>query len=78
MDISYNQGSFNLGSGFPSKADFIGGVLPKLNLNFHNPELNGIVKQNGASESTNGVKGRSDSYIQFEKKIVFCYPPLPF
>jgi hypothetical protein len=39
---------------------FIDDVLPKLNLNFHNPELNGIVKQNGALENTNGVSWKQD------------------
>ena len=55
MDISYAGGWYNMGPGFPSKEAFIEDVLPKLNLNFHNPELNGIVKQNGTSENTNGV-----------------------
>jgi hypothetical protein len=56
MDISYDNGSGNFGTDFPSKKSFIEEVLPKLNLNFHNPELNGLVKQNGALEFTNGVK----------------------
>ena len=59
MDISYAGGSHNMGPGFPSKEAFIEDVLPKLNLNFHNPELNGIVKQNGTPENTNGVSFRS-------------------
>ena len=56
MDISYDNGSSNFGTDFPSKKSFIEEVLPKLNLNFHNPELNGLVKQNGSPESSNGVK----------------------
>lgn len=33
--------------GFPTKKSFIDMVIPQLNLNFENPEFNGIVKQNG-------------------------------
>jgi hypothetical protein len=56
MDIGYSNGAFNLGAGFPVKASFIEEVLPRLNLNFHNPELNGFTKQhNGTAEASNGV-----------------------
>ena len=64
MDISYAGGSHNMGPGFPSKEAFIEDVLPKLNLNFHNPELNGIVKQNGTPENTNGVSFRSSISVK--------------
>lgn len=54
MDISYDNGASNFGEGFPTKKSFIDEVLPKLNLNFHNPELNGIVKQNGTLDVNDG------------------------
>ena len=40
---------WSLGQGFPATKSFIQSMLPKLTLNFHNPELQGIVAVNGAS-----------------------------
>ena len=37
-----------MGSGYPTVQAFIEFMRPKLSLNFHNPVLNGYVKQNGA------------------------------
>jgi hypothetical protein len=55
MDIEYDNGACNFGVDFPTRNSFIDEVLPKLELNFHNPELNGIGKQNGTAEASNGV-----------------------
>jgi len=38
--------------GFPTKKSFIDMVIPQLNLNFENPEFNGIVKLNGATSES--------------------------
>jgi len=78
MDIEYDNGAYNFGVGFPTRNSFIDEVLPRLELNFHNPELNGIGKQNGTAEAANGVtylikdENSSSSFIpQF--KCTCCF-----
>ena len=66
---------WSLAQGFPKCKDFIEFVLPKLSLNFHNPELQGIVAQNG--EDTIKVKGGGGtSGIFVESNQVFDSPML--
>lgn len=52
VDIDFRFGNWNMGQGFPRKKAFVSEILPKLNLNFHNPELNGfaVQKHNNGSE----------------------------
>lgn len=55
LDIPYGENvDWSLGNGFPKIESFISEVVPKLNLQMPNPEINGIAKQNGA-ESENAM-----------------------
>ncbi len=61
LDIRYGTSGndLNMGKGYPTICDFIDFIKPKLSLNFHNPQLNGHVKQNGKmdiiEENSNSV-----------------------
>ena len=46
IDIQYGE-NHNMGNGCPKLREFLDEIIPKLSLNFHNPVLNGHVKQNG-------------------------------
>jgi len=55
---------WNVGKGFPTKKLFIDEVLPKLNLNFHNPEFSDCSREDSpvstVGAQSNGTNGSSD------------------
>jgi hypothetical protein len=51
VDIDYIPG-WNMGQNYPNKVNLINHVVPKINLNFHNPVLNGLVSDHQDENSS--------------------------
>ena len=63
MDTPFADG-VNAGENFPRIGRLLDEIIPKLTLNMHNPEMNGVVKQNGNSSPMDTTATEASSEVE--------------